>query len=323
MYNTIIRGFLRSQLTRNCLLLYSQMLQDSVTLNKFTFPPVIRACSVSNAVEEGEQVHAHVLKFGLQSDGFSQNNLIYMYVNFLCLEEARRIFDNNPKRDVVSWITLISGYSRLGCVDQAREFFELMPVTERSSVSWNAMIAAYVQSNRFHEALAMFGRMRSEEVVLDKDVAATISDMYCKCGCLDKAFDVFNGLPTEGVSSWNCMIGGLAMHGKGEAAIVLLKNMEREAVAPDYVTFVNVLSACAHSGLIEEGRHYFHHMTEVYGVEPGKEHFGCMVDLLGRAGKLEEARMLIDEMPMSPEGEGEGDDSASAANKGVRRLGGG
>ncbi|KAK2969658.1 hypothetical protein RJ640_025835 [Escallonia rubra] len=336
LYNTIIRGFLQSQLTRNCILLYSQMLQDSVAPNKFTFPPVIRACSVSNAVEEGEQVHAHVLKYGLQSDGFSQNNLIHMYVNFQCLEEARRIFDKNSKRDVVSWTTLISGYSRLGCVDQARELFELMPETERSSVSWNAMIAAYVQSNRFHKAFAMFGRMRSEEVVLDKYVAAsmlsactglgaleqgewihgyikrseievdpklatTIIDMYCKCGCLDKAFDVFNGLPSKGVSSWNCMIGGLAMHGKGEAAIELLKKMEREAVAPDYVTFVNVLSACAHSGLIEEGHHYFHHMTEVYGVEPGKEHFGCMVDLLGRAGKLEEARMLIDEMPMSPD----------------------
>ncbi|KAK2969662.1 hypothetical protein RJ640_025839 [Escallonia rubra] len=172
------------------------------------------------------------------------------------------------------------------------------------------MIAAYVQSNCFHEAFATFGRMRSEEVVLDKYMAAsmlsactglgalkqgmwihgyikrseievdpklakTIIDMYCKCGCLDKAFDVFNGLRSKGVSSWNCMIGGLAMHGKGDA--------------------------CAHSGLIEEGHHYFHHMTEVYGVEPGKEHFGCMVDLLGRAGKLEEARMLIDEMPMSPD----------------------
>ncbi|KAK3003280.1 hypothetical protein RJ639_019255 [Escallonia herrerae] len=99
LYNTIIRGFLQSQLTRNCILLYSQMLQDSLSPNKFTFPPVIRACSVSNAVEEGEQVHAHVLKYGLQSDGFSQNNLIHMYVNFQCLEEARRIFDKNPKRD--------------------------------------------------------------------------------------------------------------------------------------------------------------------------------------------------------------------------------
>lgn len=333
IYNTIIRGYLQSQLTKDCILLYSQMLQELVLPNKFTFPPVIRACSVDSAVEEGKQIHAHVLKLGFGSDGFSQNNLIHMYVNFQCLEEARRVFDKMPKRDFVSWTTLIRGYAQWGCVDEAREVFEL---TERNSVSWNAMIAAYVQSNRFHEAFTLFDRMRKEKVVLDKFVAASmfsactglgaleqgewiheyikrseievdsklatkIIDMYCKCGCLDKAFEVFNGLSSKGISSWNCIIGGLAMHGKGEAAIELFKEMEREAVAPDYITFVSLLSACAHSGLVEEGQYFYHYMTEVYCIEPGKEHYGCMVDLLGRAGKLEEARTIMNEMPISPD----------------------
>lgn len=334
IYNTIMKGYLQCQYPRNCILLYVQMLKESVAPNSFTFPSVIRACCVDNGIEEGKQVHAHVVKFGFQADGFSQNNLIYMYVNFQSLKKARRVFDKMPVRSVVSWTSLITGYSQWGFVDEAFEVFELMP--EKNSVSWNAMIAAYVQSNRFHEAFALFDRMRAEKVVLDKFVVAsmlsactglgaleqgkwihryikksgveldsklatTIIDMYCKCGCLEKAFEAFNGLPRKGISSWNCMIGGLAMHGKGEAAIQLFKDMEGETVAPDNVTFVNILSSCAHSGLVEEGRHYFRYMIEVHGIEPRTEHFGCMIDLLGRAGMLEEAQKLINEMPMSPD----------------------
>ncbi|XP_042497620.1 pentatricopeptide repeat-containing protein At5g66520-like [Macadamia integrifolia] len=334
IYNTIIRGYLQAQLTRNCIQLYCQMLQASVIPNQFTFPPVVRSCCVHNAVEEGKQVHAHILKFGFLEDSFSQNNLIHMYVNFHRLEEAQRVFDKMPRRDIVSWTTLISGFSQLGFVDDAYKIFEQMP--EKHSVSWNAMIAAYVQSNRFNEAFALFERMQAEKVELDKFVAAsmlsactgfgaleqgewihqfiksrgieldpklatTIIDMYCKCGCLEKAFEVFNGLSNKSISSWNCMIGGLAMHGKGNAAIKLFKEMERKNLVPDNITFLNILSACAHAGLVEEGRHYFHYMTEVYGLEPKMEHFGCMVDLLGRAGLLQEAKKLIDEMPVSPD----------------------
>ncbi|KAE8698306.1 beta-1,3-galactosyltransferase 7-like [Hibiscus syriacus] len=267
---------------------------------------------------------------------FCRNNLIHMYVNFRALEDARKVFDKMPgnKREVVSWTTLISGYAQLGLVDAAVEIFELMP--ERNSVSWNAMIAAYVQSNRFHEAFGLFNRMRAEKVVLDKYLAAsmlsactglgaleqgewiheyiqnkeieldsklatTIFDMHCKCRCLEKDYETFKGLTCKGISSWNCMIGGFAMHGKGEAAIAIFKEMEKEGVGSDDITFVNILGACSHSGLIEEGHYYFRYMTEVHGIEPRMEHYGCMVDLLGRAGLLAEAKTLIDQMPMSPD----------------------
>ncbi|XP_058077061.1 pentatricopeptide repeat-containing protein At5g66520-like [Magnolia sinica] len=334
IYNTIIRGQLQTQSTRTCILLYTQMLCRSVLPNKFTFPSVIRACCIEDSIEEGKQVHAHVLKLGFWKDEFSQNNLIHMYVNSYCLDDARRVFDKMPRRDVISWTTLISGYSRWGLVDDACKVFEMMP--ERNSISWNAMIAAYVQSSRFQEAFSLFNQMRAEKVELDKFAAAsmlaactglgaleqgewihrhveksgieldtklatTIIDMYCKCGCLEKAYEVFSGLSHQGLSSWNCMIGGLAMHGQGEAALKLFKEMENEKVAPDDITLVNVLNACAHAGLVQEGRHYFDHVTKTYEIEPKMEHFGCMVDLLGRAGLLDEARKLIDEMPMSPD----------------------
>lgn len=262
-----------------------------------------------------------------------------MYVGLGALEDATKVFDKMSAPDVVSWTTLIAGYSRCSFIDEAFRLFETMPQTERSSsVCWNAMIASYVQSNRFHEAFALFQRMRDENVELDKYLAAsmlaacaglgalnqgkwihryieesgieldaklvtTIIDMYCKCGCLEKAYQVFNELPHKdrGLSSWNCMIGGLAMHGKGKAAIELFEQMHGEMVAPDNITFVNLLSACAHSGLVEEGRNYFRQMTEVHRIKPRLEHYGCMVDLLGRAGMLNEAKEIIDNMPMSPD----------------------
>ncbi|MED6172710.1 hypothetical protein PIB30_052500, partial [Stylosanthes scabra] len=335
LFNTLIKALSLSQTPSTSLLFYSHMLHRSLAPNNFTFPSLIKASSLSGTVNHARQVHAHVIKFGFGSDVYALNGLAHMYVSFGLLGDARKVFDRMPERSVVSWTIMISGYAQWGLVDEALDVFEIMP--QKNSVAWNAVIAAFVRSNRFREAFGLFHRMRKEEEVeldmyvaatmlsactgvgalemgewihryvvrrgieLDSKLATSIVDMYCKCGCLDKAFEVFNGLKLKGLSSWNCMIGGFAMHGKGKDAIRLFREMEKEMVSPDSVTFVNVLSACAHSGLVEEGRYYFRYMSEVHGVEPAKEHYGCMVDLLARAGMLEEARRVIDEMPMNPD----------------------
>ncbi|ESW26458.1 hypothetical protein PHAVU_003G121400 [Phaseolus vulgaris] len=332
LYNTLFKAFFISHNPSLSLPFYSHMLQRSITPNSFTFPSLIRTCKLQQQVK---QLHAHVLKFGFGADTFALNNLIHVYFAFGSLDDARRVFYTMPHPNVVSWTTLVSGYSYWGLVDEAFRVFELMP--SKNGVSWNAMIACFVKSNRFREAFDLFRRMRVEEVEVDRFVAATmlsactgvgaleqgkwihgcversgilldsklgttLVDMYCKCGCLDKAFRVFCELEVKGVSSWNCMIGGFAMHGKGEDAIRIFRKMEEEGtVVPDDITFVNVLTACAHSGLIEEGFYYFCYMIDVHGIQPTKEHYGCMVDLLARAGRLEEAKKVIDEMPMSPD----------------------
>lgn len=334
LYNTLMKGFLKRGSPREAFFLYLRMLNDPVMPNSFTLPCVIRACCADCAVPEGRQVHAQVLKLGFGEDPFSLNNLIHMYVNFWSLEEARRVFDKIPSPTLVSCTTMIAGYGRSGLVDQALKVFESIP--EKSSVLWNSIIAAFVQSNHFHEAFALLERMLDEKVPLDKFVGASILsacaglaalelgkcihgyieineieldpklataiiDMYCKCGCLEKALEVFKGLSSKGLSSWNAMIGGLALHGKGEAAIELFTEMEGQEVAPDPVTFLNVLNACSHSGLIDEGRKYFRYMKDIYGIEPRMEHFGCMVDLFGRAGMIDEAMEIIKEMPINPD----------------------
>lgn len=242
---------------------------------------------------------------------------------------------------------MITGLCRLGLVDDARNLFDRMP--ERNSVSWNAMISGYVHNQGFHQAFHLFFQMRDNEIELDKFVAAsmlaactglgaleqgrwihrhiernkieldsklatTIIDMYCKCGCLEKAYEVFHGLNTKGLSSWNCMIGGLAIHGRGQEAINLFNEMEKRMVKPDDITLLNLLSACAHAGLVDQGRHFFNYMVQVHEIEPKTEHFGCLVDLLGRAGLLTEAKKVIDEMPI------EADASALGALLGACRI---
>ncbi|KAF3790006.1 Pentatricopeptide repeat-containing protein [Nymphaea thermarum] len=333
IWNTLIRGHLQSGLDDSCINLYSKMVTRSVTPNRYTFPPVVQACCSVHRLEEGKQVHAHVFKHGLASDLYAQNNLVHLYTTCGELDGARRLFDKMDERDVVSWTTMFSGYAKCGRVDEARLLFDEMPV--RNSVSWNAMIAAYVQNGRFQEAFALFERMQAEigvdkyaaatmlsactslgaldqgkwihacieksGIELDMKLATSVIDMYCKCGCLEKAFEVFRGLPKKGISSWNCMISGLAVHGQGRDALDLFNEMEEEMVTPDYITFVAVLNACAHAGLVQEGRYYFDYMTRIYAMKPKMEHYGCMVDLLGRAGLQEEAKDFIDKMPMKPD----------------------
>ncbi|KAL0905081.1 hypothetical protein M5K25_027257 [Dendrobium thyrsiflorum] len=333
----IFNTLLRSPSLPSPLLLYIQMLLRSVQPNHFTFPSLLKSLSSAGYAESltaGLQVHAHVLKLGFHPDTFSQNNLLTLYFTFALPVDARRIFDKMRHRDVVSWTTMITGLCRLGLIDDARNLFDKMP--ERNSVSWNAMISGYVQNQSFHQAFQLFSQMRDNGLELDKFAAAsmlaacaglgaleqgqwiheqiqrnqieldsklatTIIDMYCKCGCLEKAYEVFDGLKTKGLSSWNCMIGGLAIHGRGEEAINLFKEMEKEMVRPDDITLLNLLSACAHAGLVNQGRHLFNYMSQVHEIEHKTEHFGCLVDLLGRAGLLLEAKKVLDEMPIEPD----------------------
>ncbi|XP_074591883.1 pentatricopeptide repeat-containing protein At5g66520-like [Curcuma longa] len=329
VFNTLLRALPRPALS---LPLYADMLRRSVAPNAFTFPSLLNPISAARDLRSGRQVHAHLLKLGFHTHSFSQNNLIHFYLNCGLAVDARSVFDRMDRPDVVSWTTMISGLSKLDMVDDARELFDRMP--HRNSVSWNAMIAGCTQTGRFKQAFELFDRMRSQGIELDRFVAAsmltactamgaleqgkwihgyierkgivldpklatTIIDMYCKCGCLDKAYEVFRGLSNRGLSSWNCMIGGLAMHGRGKDAIELFEEMEKEGMVPDDITLLNVLNACAHAGMVAEGQHYFRYMVDEYGIVLKMEHFGCMVDLLGRAGLLAEAKKVIEGMPMA------------------------
>eukprot|EP00257_Ricinus_communis_P023434 XP_015583420.1 pentatricopeptide repeat-containing protein At2g45350, chloroplastic [Ricinus communis] len=250
------------------------------------------------------------------------------------MEDAQALFDTMPERTIISWANMVDGYAKLGYVDIARKFFDNMP--DRDVVACNAMMSGYVQNGYCMEALGIFHDMQRESNLcpdnatllivlsaiaqlghiekgveihcyiqengfsLEEKLGVALIDMYSKCGSAENAMLVFEGIKGKTADHWNAMINGLAIHGMGELALHFLIEMERVGSKPDDITFIGLLNACGHAGLMKEGMICFELMRRVYKVEPKLQHYGCMVDILSRAGHLKEASKFIEEMPIEP-----------------------
>lgn len=269
-------------------------------------------------------------------DAAAFNAMIDMWMKSGDLSSAQKMFDEMPLRNVSSWTTLVSGYCRAGDMVSARNLFDEMP--EKNLISWNAMISGYSQNRQPRMALEIFRQLQScfdqffpDEVTLasiipavaaigainlgrwihsyarrkglDRAaiVATALVDMYSKCGDVNEARKTFSSILNKETVSWNALINGLALNGKAREALDAFTAMRRSSVSPDEVTMVGVLSACSHGGLVEEGRRWFNE-TENLGIDRNVAHYGCLVDLLGRGGYLEEAEVLIKTMPFTPNG---------------------
>ncbi|KAF8663125.1 hypothetical protein HU200_055725 [Digitaria exilis] len=300
--------------------------------DRFTYPFLLKACGGMANVELGGQVHAHVVRSGCEAHAIVQNSLIEMYTRCGDLPLARKVFDRMPEKDVVSWNTLISAHARLGQMRKARMLFDTMP--DKTVVSWTALVSGYTAVGDFAGAVDVFRLMQMEGIEPD-DVSIVavlpacaqlgalelgrwiyaycnkhgmlrktyicnaLMEMYAKCGCIDQALQLFHGMPEKDVISWSTAIGGLAAHGRAHEAVRLFELMDRDGgVKPNGVTFVGLLSACSHAGLLDEGQCYFDRMKDSYGIEPGVEHYGCLVDLLGRSGQVQRALDTVRGMPV-------------------------
>ncbi|WCJ19263.1 Pentatricopeptide repeat-containing protein At1g06143 [Euphorbia peplus] len=268
-------------------------------------------------------------------DTFTWTTMVSVFARAGDLSSARRLFDVMPEKNIATWNTLIHGYAKLGDAESAEYLFSQMHV--RDIISWTTMINCYSQNKKFKEALVIFSEMKKSGVCpdvvtmatvisacahlgaldlgkeihhylmqsglkLDVYIGSALIDMYAKCGNLDRSLLVFIKLQEKNLFCWNSMIEGLAAHGYPEEALTLFDKMEREKIKPNGVTFVSVLSACAQAGLVEEGHRRFQSMIHDFSVRPSVEHYGCMVDLLSKAGLLDEALELIREMPLNPNG---------------------
>ncbi|CAM6034992.1 unnamed protein product [Sphagnum compactum] len=280
------------------------------------------------------------LESNIHTDARVANALISMYVRCGSMVDAHQIFDNLPQRDVVSWTAIIGRYSqqhmyaRCGSVEDARKVFDKLP--RRDVISWTAMISAYTQHGLGKEAINLFWQMEQEGVkpdkvtfntvlnacaslaVLDKGrqvhaciieggferdvfVGNALVDMYSKAGSLEDARQAFDNISLRDVVSWSTMILAYAQHGHGQEALQLFEQMQQEGVKPDLITFMGVLSACSNVGLVDEGQRYFQSMSRDHALTPTVEHYGCMVDILGRAGCIKEVQQVILEMPVQPD----------------------
>ncbi|KAM3192337.1 hypothetical protein ACQJBY_069520 [Aegilops geniculata] len=333
-WNTMIGGCAQAGETSEVCALFGEMRRQGVLADVFTFVSLLLVCSSEGNLEVGRLVHCHMLASGSRVDLILGNALVDMYGKCGDLWMARRCFDVMPIKNVVSWTSMLCALAKHGSVDAARDWFEQMP--ERNIVSWNAMISCYVQGGQFRETLGLYNRMKSlgltpDEVTLagvlsahgqNGDLASgrmihcyikdnfsdpgvtllnSLLDMYARCGQVDTSISLFTEMPNKNTVSWNVIIGALAMHGRAQEAVMFFRAMVSDAFSPDEITFVGLLSACSHGGLLEDGQYYFKAMRHVYNVKPEVEHYACMVDLLGRRGHLAKAVDLIKDMPMKPD----------------------
>ncbi|KAE8719800.1 PEThy ZPT4-2 [Hibiscus syriacus] len=331
--NTMIKAIFLKGETFETLQLYSTMLSKGMYPDNYTLPFVLKACAKLQFFYSGELIYGHCLKLGFVFDTFVGNALMSMHCGFNNVKVARCIFDEIPRLDVVSWTVMISGYVQMGDIETARLLFNEAPVKDRGI--WGAMISGYVKNNCFKESLYMFRLMQMSDVEPDEAIFVSVIsacanmgaldsgiwihkymdhhqkfplslrlstclvDMYAKCGNLDIAKKLFDEMQQRDVVSWNVMISGLAMHGDGESAIQLFRQMEKDGVRPDDITFIALFSACSYSGNALEGLRILDRMRNVHNIEPKSEHFGCIIDLLVRGGLFEEANQIIQTMPDS------------------------
>ncbi|XP_010262506.1 PREDICTED: pentatricopeptide repeat-containing protein At1g08070, chloroplastic-like [Nelumbo nucifera] len=396
IYNSMIRGFTNAGDHARALHFYLQMNRVEHLPDKFTFPFVLKACAVLEAVELGRSVHGKVLRMGFSLDLFIRSSLVRMYSDFDEIEAARVLFDEIVERDLVMWNSMIGGYMKCGLLERAFELFESMPcknvatynammggyakfgciekisklfnempnkdliswntvigaharfgsvdttlklfsdTPERNLTTWSTIISGFAQGGRFGDALEVFrhmlddgvkpnqavlvsvltccahlgaleqgrwihGYIQKNGIEVDDILGASLIDMYSKCGFLQGSMSVFDKMEKKGVCSWTSMIYGYAIHGHPFQSLDLFGEMKSLGFRPNAITFVATLAACSHAGLVDRGRDVFSEMHRVHGIIPTIEHYTCMVDLLSRAGLLDEAQDLIKSMPMKPD----------------------
>lgn len=280
--------------------------EGNVIPDKHTFPFVLKACAYLFAISEGRQLHSHIFKLGLAPDVYINNSLIHFYGSCGRLEDARDVFDEMPERSVVSWNVMIDTLVQLNefddaltCFREMQERFEPDSFTIQSILRACASLGALSLGMWAH---AYILRKCNPEVANDVLINNCLLEMYCKCGSLETAKLVFETMAKRDVTSWNTMILGFAINGQVEPALEYFTKMVNEGgLTPNSITFSGVLSACRHRGMVHEGQNYFTIMTTRYGIEPVLEHYGCLVDLLARAGLIAEALDVVSTMTVKPD----------------------
>nr|GMC94040.1 putative pentatricopeptide repeat-containing protein At3g28640 [Ipomoea batatas] len=308
IYNTLIRAYSDSLQPHLTLHYFNLLVRNNAPLSpdNYTFPFVLIACSNGFLVPEGKQIHGLVVKNSLSfSDPHVQTALIRFYAGCKVLDDAQQVFDEIASIDVFQANVLISGYIRNGLASKALSVLQGMFVhgvepdefCVTSGLAACANLGALDQGKWIHEYI----KKKKNWLESDAFVGTALVDMYAKCGCIHTAVEVFEAMPKRTKHSWAAMIRGFGIHGFAKKAIDCLDRMQVEdGLKPDSIVLLGVLVACTHSGLQKEGRLLLDRMEPLYSVVPQHEHFSCVVDLLCKAGKLDEAIKFIRTMPMKP-----------------------
>ncbi|KAL8088114.1 pentatricopeptide repeat-containing protein At3g12770 [Apium graveolens] len=300
-WTSIISGYAQNGQPWEALEIYREMRRVSEELDWVTLVSVLSAYTDVNDLQQGKAIHGCIIKMGLEFESDLRIALTTLYAQCGELVVAKSLFDQMEVPNVMLWNAMISGFAKNGCAEEAIELFWNMLSKEikPDSITIRLAILACAHAGSLEQARCMDEFITSSDNRHDIYVNTALIDMYSKCGSVELARRVFDRILNKDVVVWSAMIVGYGLHGHGREAINLFHAMIQEGVTPNDVTFVGILTACNHSGLVEEGWHFFHCMRH-YGIEPRHQHYACLVDLLGRAGYLEQAYHFIRQMPIEP-----------------------
>lgn len=298
-WNSMIAGYGLKGDSSSCIQLFKRMYNEGVKPTLTTLSSMIMVCSRSARLIEGKFVHGYIIRNRMKPDIFINSSLIDLYFKCGKLESAENIFKIIPKSVTVYWNVMISGYVTQGKFFEALGLFNEMrqshvepdAITFTSVLAACSHLAALEKSKEIHN-LIIERNLQNNEVVM-----GALLDMYAKCGAVDEAFGVFKCLPERDLVSWTSMITAYGSHGRAYEGLELFAEMLQSNVKPDRVTYLAILSACGHAGLVDDGFYYFDQMINVYGIIPRVEHYSCLIDLLGRAGRLHEAYEILQRNP--------------------------
>ncbi|XP_008784571.2 pentatricopeptide repeat-containing protein At1g18485 [Phoenix dactylifera] len=302
-WNALIGGYAQNGDPRKAIDLFLQMASLGEEPDWFSIGSLLLACARSKDLLNGKSIHGFVLRNGLERDSFIKISLLSLYIQCGETSASRVLFDAVEEKDPVSWNAMIAGYSQNGLPEDSLKLFRrlLRDGYEPSMIAMTGAFMACAELSALRLGREAHGFALKANVSEDAFVGCSIIDMYAKCGSIEQACSFFSNLKNRDAVSWTVTITGYGINGFGAEAINLFDEMRREGLKPDAFTYVGILLACSHAGMVEEGLRYFEEMKNKDGVEPKLEHYACVADMLGRAGRLAEAARLVEEMPVEPD----------------------
>lgn len=302
LWTAMIDGYAKNGEFEESLLAFKRMIRDGIVIDPHVLSVTLNACAAMKAHKSGKCLHSSVVKLGFEAKLVVGNALLDMYSKSGDMESASNVFVMvSEHRNVVSFTSLIHAYGEMGQIDEALNVFVDL---RRQGIDPNEYtFSSLIKACANQAALEQGYQLQAQVIKLNFDaepyISAGLVDMYGKCGLLDHSIQVFNEIRNPTQIAWDALLNMFAQHGLGKEMMETFDKMVIE-VKPNAITFISLLAGCSHAGLVEEGLNYFYHMEKKYGVVPREEHFNCVIDLLGRAGRLKEAEEFIDSMPFEP-----------------------
>ncbi|KAL8512845.1 hypothetical protein ACS0TY_019108 [Phlomoides rotata] len=298
-WNALLSGYSQNEHHGEAVMLFREMQFRKMRPDRTTFAVILSSCAAMGLLEGGKQIHASILKAELSTDLYVSSGLIGVYSKCGKVGVAKDIFEMIPQYDIVCWNSMLAGLCLNSFNTEAFTFFQqmlgkgMLPTESSYATILNccSSLSSLSQGRQIHGLIVKDGQEN------DVYVGTALIDMYCKCGNVDEGRQFFDRMPCKNVVTWNEMIHGYAQNGRGEDAVSLFRSMIQTSSKPDSITLIAVLTACSHSGLVDTGLELFYSMQQEHGIEPVSDHYTCVIDSLGRAGRFNEIEEIIDEMP--------------------------